>query len=89
MFYDEDKELIYIGKSKSLGDRMQSSAIERMDAMYVTLMKTKTYADTGIYEMYYIAKLKPKLNVDGNTIDEPSVELPDLEVILEMYKFRE
>ena len=36
-------------------------------------------ADACIYEPYYIAKLKPLLNVEHVTDDRPSFELPEIE----------
>ena len=75
--YNSSKRLIYIGKSKGLGGRIPASVKERK-ATYFNYALTKTYSDAGIYEMYYIGLLKPKLNVDGNFPDEPTVKLPEL-----------
>jgi excinuclease UvrABC nuclease subunit len=38
-----------------------------------------TEADMNLYEIYFINKLKPPLNVDDKTRDELTVTLPDVE----------
>lgn len=76
--YDSSKKLIYVGKSTDLGSRIPSSVSERK-AYYYSYALTKTMSDIGIYEMYYISKLKPKLNIEGKYPDLPTIKLPDLE----------
>jgi hypothetical protein len=61
--YNENKDLLYIGKSTSLGDRIISSIIERRIKGFVCVALTKTSADIHFYEPYYIIREKPKLNV--------------------------
>lgn len=76
--YNENKELVYIGKSASnLGTRIPSSLKER-EAHFFSYALTKTLADAHIYEMYYITLLKPPLNTDGRTGDSPTMILPEL-----------
>jgi hypothetical protein len=78
--YNKEKELIYIGKSVyNLWSRIISSAKER-EATYFAYALTKTKSDTSIYEMYYIAKLKPPLNNDGKYNDPVTITLPELEI---------
>mgnify|MGYP001209314387 CR=1 FL=1 len=77
--YNDNKELIYIGKSSDLGSRIPTSIRDRKATKYSYAL-TKTFSDAGIYEMYYISKLKPKLNVEGNFPDYPTVKLPDLKI---------
>lgn len=89
MFYNRNKELIYIGKSINLSQRLIGSALEKETAMYATVKETKTYADCGIYEMYYIGLYKPKLNSDGMTDDYPTFELPELGSVAEMIQIRD
>src|SRR5699024_6655512 len=72
--YDEDKELIYVGKSINLGERIPSSINER-SAIYYEYAETKSESDTSIYEAYYISLLKPELNVEGKHEDELTVRL--------------
>ena len=39
----------------------------------------QTEADMNLYEIYYILKLHPPLNVDDNTRDNLTVEMPEVE----------
>ncbi len=74
-FYNSKKELIYIGKSKSLGSRIQSSSKER-NARFVRVCKIENKADLHILELYYINLFKPPLNTDcKEEIDVPSFKL--------------
>lgn len=75
--FDENKKLLYIGKSYGLGKRILSSRKER-NATYFSYSIINNKADTDIYEAYYIAKDKPLLNGIGNTDDIPTVVLDDL-----------
>ena len=76
--YDENEELIYIGKSKNLFERLANSLRERGGDKY-SFALTETKSDYHLYEIYYIAKLEPKLNVDSAEQDELTVTLPELE----------
>lgn len=76
--YDDNEELIYIGKSKNLFERLANSLRERGGDKY-SFALTKTKSDYHLYEIYYIAKLEPKLNVDSAEQDELTVTLPGLE----------
>ena len=74
-FYNSKKELIYIGKSKILGSRIQSSSKER-NAKFVRVCKIENKADLHILELYYINLFKPPLNTDcKEEIDVPSFKL--------------
>ncbi len=75
--YDENKNLIYIGKSYNLCDRIPSSANSKK-AHYFSYCVLNNKADTDIYELYYINKLKPPKNLDGGHDDTPSTVLPEL-----------
>ena len=72
--YDEDKNLIYIGKSNDLYSRIQSS-IRVRKASNVSIILTNNEADTNILEVYYICKEKPILNTDLFTLFSPSFSL--------------
>lgn len=72
--YNENKELIYIGKSKNLSERIPASVKERK-AHYLKYKLTNTMSDTNILELYYIAKFKPALNRDSKEIDDTSIEI--------------
>ena len=77
--YDYKKRLIYIGKSKSLLRRVQSSITDK-NAIYARFLFTETEAGASIYEIYYIAKYKPKFNVKGCDLDCPKLTLPKIEL---------
>ena len=72
--YDQDKNLIYIGKSRNLNERIPSSVKERK-AYYLKYKLTKTLTDTHILELYYIAKLKPILNKDSKENDDTTLTI--------------
>ena len=79
--YDNDGELVYIGKSNSnLYERSCTSAQERTKGNFskIELYSMPTHADTNIYELYFIAKHNPKFNSDSRCIDNPTFELPKL-----------
>lgn len=83
VFYDINKNPIYVGKSTSdLCARIDSSREDRRRQEYIEYMsysETKTRTDANIYEMYYIAKLKPFFNYDGHNSDETTLILPGLQ----------
>lgn len=79
--YDNDGELVYIGKSNSnLYERSCTSAQDRTKGNFlkIELYYMPTHADTNIYELYFIAKYNPKFNSDSRCIDNPTFELPEL-----------
>jgi len=75
--YDKNKELIYLGKSHNLSKRIKTSS-RKKKAEYFSYTIIENKADTNIYEMYYIAKIKPKLNKADKVEDYPSFDLPKL-----------
>ena len=78
--YDNDEELVYIGKSTSdLITRACVSAVQRVlgDFKKIELLEFNTKAETNIFEIYYISKLKPKFNSESNTKDILPFDLPD------------
>lgn len=80
MFFDENKEVIYIGKSTSDLIRRMLQSLEQKDyPAYVMLGYPKTKSDTNVYEVYYISKYKPRLNKESKNNDELTIELPDIE----------
>ena len=72
--YDENKNLIYIGKSKNLGSRILDSAKERQ-GFYLKYKLPLTKSDTNILELYYISKFKPKLNSESKEIDDTTIKI--------------
>ncbi len=72
--YDENKKLIYIGKSKNLGSRILNSVKERQ-GFYLKYKLPLTKSDTNILELYYISKLKPVLNSESKEVDDTTFEI--------------
>jgi len=81
VFYGVDRKTVfYVGKStSSLGERMATSSRERKGISYFSYALTNNGNEASVYEMYYIAKFQPLLNVDGNYGGTIDIELPDLE----------
>lgn len=80
--YDNSGEIVYIGKSNSnLYERSCTSAQERTKGNFskIELYSMPTHADTNIYEMYFIAKYRPRFNIDSCYPDKPTFELPKLQ----------
>lgn len=67
--YNQNKELIYVGKSKNLCDRVPQSIKERK-AFYFSYKLCKTLSDMHILELYFISKLKPVCNSDCKSEDD-------------------
>lgn len=81
--YDNDGILVYIGKSTSdLLTRACVSALQRVlgDFSKIELLEFNTKAETNIFEIYYISKLKPKFNSESNTKDILPFDLPDTSI---------
>lgn len=78
--YDKTGELVYIGKStNSLIQRACSSALQKTCGVFskIELLEFSTKAETNIFEIYYISKYKPLLNIESNSNDKLSFDLPD------------
>lgn len=80
--------LVYVGRTKQpLQDRIRGHLFQRpMHRTIAIEQVTKieyaelpTEADMNLYEIYYILKEHPPLNVDDKTRDYPTVSLPELE----------
>lgn len=86
-FIDENNQIIYVGKTvQNLRDRFrghyhlpEECYEQTVKIEYATLY---TEADLGIYEIYYINKLKPVYNTDFLWDGELSIVLPELEWVL-------
>jgi len=72
--FDENKELIYIGKSTVLHQRLPTSIRDKR-ASYFSYIIFDNEADISILELYLISTLKPKFNSDFKTEDLPSFKL--------------
>lgn len=90
IYYDGPKgnALVYVGRTKQpLQDRIRGHLFARpmhrsIDIKLVTKIEyaeLKTEADMNLYEIYYILKDRPPLNVDDKARDNLTVSLPDLE----------
>lgn len=86
IFYGET--LVYVGRTKRpLQDRIRGHlfakpmhrkiAIEQVTK--IEYVEFKTEADMNLYEIYFILKWHPPLNIDDKTRDYPTVELPDVQ----------
>ena len=80
--------LVYVGRTKQpLQDRIRGHLFQRpmhrtIDIAQVTKIEYaefKTEADMNLYEIYFILKEHPPLNVDDKAKDFPTVELPPVE----------
>lgn len=69
-FYDKNKELLYIGKTKNIQRRISQhfnnghlpqECYQKIDC--IEYAQLPTYTDAGILERYYIALLSPKYNI--------------------------
>lgn len=78
--YNINKELVYVGKSISLGETILNSVWEKNIDGYVAIAYTKTKADIHVYEPYYILKEKPLLNFEVLEKDELSISLKPLKI---------
>lgn len=75
--YDDEQQLVYIGKSYTLGLRIQKSLKERNCKYYsYCIVGSKKKAD--IYELYYISKLKPKYNIKDIDYDISKFNVEEL-----------
>lgn len=89
IYYDgpAGDSLVYVGRTKQpLQDRIRGHLFAKpmhrsIDIRLVTRIeyaRLKTEADMNLYEIYYILKDRPPLNVDDKARDSPTVSLPEL-----------
>ena len=71
--YDEDKTIMYVGKSTYLKQRIKQQIITQKPT-YIRIMQTSV-ADLDILEAYYIQKLKPYNNVELKSDEKTSIEI--------------
>ena len=83
----DGNDLIYIGRTKQpLQNRIRGHLFQK--PMHRTLSvdlvtkieyaELQTEADMNLYEIYFILREHPPLNVDDKTRDYPTVELPPM-----------
>ena len=85
--YDEDKLLIYIGKSVHIGTRMMESARDKK-AKYCRFSQIGNMADMGILEPYMISKYKPKHNKEFNNYHKPTIVIKEPEINSDFIEIR-
>lgn len=82
------QNIVYVGRTKQpLQSRIRghlfSKPMHRTICMEqvtkIDFAELKSEADMNLYEIYYILKYKPTLNVDDKTPDQLSVFLPELD----------
>lgn len=86
--YDHNENLIYIGKTNDIYNRIRQHQIENRfnedDVCYIEFESLKNSCDAGVREIYYINKYKPILNqrdvFDGEIIDTTINDLNRLRV---------
>jgi hypothetical protein len=78
--YNLKKELLFVGKSLNLGEKIIDSIWEKSVDGFVAIAYTKTKSDIHIYEPYYILKDKPLLNTEIMEPDELTIELKPLKI---------
>jgi hypothetical protein len=76
--YDSSQELMYIGRSSNLRNRIKTSAIDKKMHSFKYL-NTRTVADTYILEPIYIATFKPPLNSEFSLLEVPTIKI-DMEI---------
>lgn len=69
--FNANDEIIYIGKSKNIGDRLFASISDRSkySPKKVWVYITNNVAEASILEPYFISKFKPIANTEFNTGD--------------------
>jgi len=77
--YDDNDEVIYIGKSSNLDKRIKTSC-DAKKGKYVRVAEMENKIDATIYESYYISKLSPKFNKYYSDYNQSSLYLPPIEL---------
>lgn len=79
--------IVYVGRTKQpLQDRIRGHLFQKPMHRSISIelvtkieyAEFKTEADMNLYEIFFILKWHPPLNVDDKTRDYPTVELPDV-----------
>lgn len=84
-FLDEDGEVLYVGKTTSLKNRMskhfctktsKGSRNVTTDVTQVLISNPLREVDMNILEPYVIAKLKPSYNIEFSSTEETTIDIP-------------
>ena len=86
-FLNDEDEVIYVGKTINLDRRIEvhksshTSNIEDFDIQVskIEYVKFETQYKVSIYEIHYIAKYKPRYNIEFNSECGELFDLPELE----------
>lgn len=94
--YDTSKNLLYVGKSIALKNRLMShfskALLEKepwkkeVDKENIIIYHCDNDCDLDMYETYFINKYKPKYNKDKVFTNAPSFDLPYLEPSIYLFK---
>jgi len=76
VLYDKDMEIVYIGQSWSIGQRVVESADERKGVIYAKLIPS-SMSDAFVLEMLLINTYKPKLNSQSKGWGTLSFTIPE------------
>ena len=84
LFYSNNKEILYIGKSNNLFSRIKTSLKHRNknnDIGYFKYIKSENNINLHIFELYLINKYKPIFNVDSKDLSNhiPIQKMDDIE----------
>ena len=72
--------LVYVGRTKQpLQSRIRGHLFNKPMHRTVNIEQLGSEADMNLYEIYYILRLHPPLNVDDKARDDLNVTLPELE----------
>ena len=86
--FDKDKNILYVGRSTNLADRIYSSVCKVVrtygadgvdNVKYFSYVAIPNTGDMCIYEIYFITKYRPKFNSEFTFADMPSINLPKLD----------
>lgn len=75
--FDKNEELIFIGKSSNLAERILYK-LKESKGSYFSFVVLNNEIDAEIYSIYYVSKLKPLLNSSAKTEVTTTLILDDL-----------
>lgn len=76
IFWENKENIVYINDSTDIGDILfYTLRQKKFNAEYVSIIPMNNNVDREIIKLYYISKLKPKLNAESTNEYEPSFEI--------------